>query len=313
VLFKEANLPRAAILAPICGASGCLTMTLLPGTPQLVNIIPSQFFGTPMTAAPVFSIILSAIAVALTLVYFRFAEKTARNKGEKFSFPPGYDESMVNIDKSGLPHPIKAFIPIVVLILFIIISTGVKAPYSKDTALLATLAMLIASILVIILNPKKLSLTMIKNLVGDGANNGFSAIIGLAAVVAFGGVVSSAPAFQSVVKWVLGLDMNVYVKGIVSTAVIAGITGSATGGVRIMLQNLAEYFLSSGCNMEVLHRLVTIAAGTLDSLPHTSSIFLVFALMKLTHKDAYKYYFWTTVAIPSVIVIIGAIIAIIAF
>jgi H+/gluconate symporter-like permease len=43
VLFKEADLPRHAIMGPLAAGSAGITMTTLPATPQLTNIIPSQY------------------------------------------------------------------------------------------------------------------------------------------------------------------------------------------------------------------------------------------------------------------------------
>jgi H+/gluconate symporter-like permease len=314
MLYREADLPRHVMLAASGAGTAGITMTTLPGSPQLTNIIPSQYLGTPLTAAPVFSIILAIIMVSLQLVYFRIAAKQCRAKNEHFTFPEGFDQSALIVDKSKLPHPAKAFTPIVVLILFIIISSTLKAPYAADSGQLTVIATLIAMVLCIVLNPKKITVTNVKKWLGEGSEKGFMAILGLAAVVAFGGVVSSAPAFQSIIKWLLELKMSVYIKGVVSTAVIAGITGSSSGGVRILLQNLGEYFVSTagthGTNLEVLHRLIAIAAGSLDTLPHVSGLFLVFAVMGLTHKEAYKHYFWVTVVIPAVITVIGVIAAV---
>jgi H+/gluconate symporter-like permease len=251
--------------------------------------------------------------VALQIVYFNIAEKQFRVKLEHFTFPAGFDESSVNVDKSKLPHPVKAFAPILLLILFIIISTIAKAPYAADSAELTTIAMSLALVLCIVLNPKRVTVTSVKNWIGDGSINGISAIIGLAAVVAFGGVDSSAPAFQAILKWLLGLNLSVYLKAVVSTAVISGITGSSSGGARILLQNLGDYFLASGANLQVLHRLISVAAGSLDTLPHVSGIFLMLSVLGLTHKEGYHHMFWTTVIIPLIVVIIGLIIAMIVW
>ena len=309
VLFKEANLPRAAILAPMGAGAAGITMTTLPGTPSLTNIIPSRFLDTPLTAAPVFSIILAILIVVLTLIYFDHVVKVVRRNNEEFTFPAGFDATSINIDRSKLPYPIKAFAPIVTLILFIVISTITRAPFAADSALLTTMGMIIASILCLILNFKRVTPTALKNWIGDGANNGITAIVGLAAVVAFGMVVSNAPAFQSVLQWVMGLELNVYFKGLVATGIISGITGSSSGGAQIALSNLSEYFLASGANLEVLHRLIAMSAGTLDTLPHVSAIFVFLAVLGCTHKEAYKYLFWPTVIIPTGVTILGVIAA----
>jgi H+/gluconate symporter-like permease len=311
VLFKEADLPRHAIMAPLSAGAAGITMTTLPATPQLTNIVPSQYLGTPLTAAPVFSLVLAAIMVALHLVYFNIIEKRCRAKTEHFAFPPGFDAATVNVDRAQLPSSAKAFAPMVLVVLFIIVCTILKAPIAKDSAELTTIAMILAGILCLVLNPRKITVTSVKNWIGDGANNGISGIIGLAAVVAFGGVVSSAPAFQSIIQWLLNLKLSVYLKGVVSTAVIAGITGSSSGGARILLQNLGEYFVNSGANLQVLHRLISVAAGSLDTLPHVSGVFLMLTVLGLTHKEGYYHMFWTTVVIPLIVSFIGLTIAVI--
>ena len=310
VLFKEANLPRAAIMAPMGAGGAGITMTTLPGTPALTNIIPSQHLGTPLTAAPIFSLIMAAIIVFLSFLYFGHVKRTARKNNEGFTFPPGFDASaLANMDKAALPHPVKAFIPIFTLIGFLLVSTVARAPWAAEPMLLATMAMILASVVCLVLNPGKITMTGVKNWIGDGSNNGITAIVGLAAVIAFGEVVSNAPAFQSVQNWLLNLDMNVYFKGLVSTGIISGITGSSSGGAQIALANLGEYFIASGANLEVLHRLIAMSAGTLDTLPHVSAIFLFLALLGCTHKEAYKYLFWPTVVIPSIVTVFGVVVA----
>jgi H+/gluconate symporter-like permease len=136
------------------------------------------------------------------------------------------------------------------------------------------------------------------------------ALTALAAILAFGAVVSSAPAFQRVILWVMNLELSVYWKGLVSTGVISGIVGSSSGGAQIVLDHLTPLFLQAGeagASMEVLHRIIAMSAGTLDTLPHVSAIFVFLAVISCTHKEAYKYVFWSTVIIPT-IVTIGAVI-----
>ena len=319
VMFKEANLPRALIIGPMGAGGAGITMTTLPGTPSLTNIIPSQHLGTPLTAAPLFSLILAVLIVALSLMYFRIAEASVRRKGEQFTFPVNFDTSNMNIDKSLLPHPVKAFVPIIFLPLFIIGSSvlnmvsGINVPYAADPIQLTTVAMLIGSILCLLLNLKKAAGGAVKNWITDGATNGLTAIMGLAAVLAFGAVVSSADAFQLILRWVMDIELSVYLKALVSTGIISGIVGSSSGGAVITLGALAPHFIevaqAGGANLEVLHRLIAMSAGTLDTLPHVSAIFVFLSVLGCTHKEAYKYLFWPTVVIPTIVTIIGVIAA----
>ena len=321
VLFREANLPRHLIMAPMAAGGATITMTTLPGAPSLPNVFASDWLDTQMTAAPVFSLIFATAVVALTAVYFKYALNDALKKKETFNFPVGYDSSSLTIDKSKLPNPIIAFFPIAVLIPFILASIVLKAPYAVNAAgettpiLLTTLAMVIAIVLCLILNIKRIpTVASVKNWFGDGANNGVVAMAGLAAVIAFGNVVSHAPVFQSVVKWITELPINEYVKGVISTGIISGITGSSSGGLNITFQNLAGHFRSiEGLNLDILHRVMAIAGGTFDTLPHVSSIFLFLAILGCTHKEAYKHLWWTTVVIPTVLIVIALIPVVLIF
>ena len=317
ILFREAGLPRHLVMAAVAIGSGTISMTTLPGSPALTNVIPSQFLGTPMTAAPVFSIIMAVIFFGLCMVYTNIAEKSARKKGEVWSYPKNYDASVLEIDRSTLPNVGIAFLPVVVLIVFIVGSSMLRdtlnLTYAKDAALLTSLAMCIATILCIVLNLDRIKalggVSSVKDMIGEGSINGIRATFGLASVVAFGGVVSSTPAFQSIVAWVLSLEMSPYLKGVFATAVISGITGSSSGGIRITLQNVSEYLLNSGANMEVMHRTMAISAGTLDSLPHSSGIFMMLSLLGLKHKDAYRHVWWTTCVAPAVVTVLAIIAA----
>jgi len=313
ILFREAGLPRHLLMLVIAVGSGTITMTTLPGSPSLTNVIPSQFLGTPMTAAPVFSLIMAAIFFGGCMLYANIAEKIARKNGETWSYPKDYDPTMLEIDRSTLPGAATSFLPIIFLIAFIVGSSlfrdQLDLAYAKDATLLTTLAMTIATVLCIVLNMGKLKeiggVSAVKEMFGEGAINGVRATFGLASVVAFGGVVSSTVAFQNIVAWVLALEMSPYLKGVSATVVISAITGSSSGGIRLTLQNISEYLLGSGANMEVMHRCMAISADALDSLPHSSGIFMMLSLLGLKHKEAYKHVWWTTCVVPIFVTILA--------
>ncbi|MBR0085611.1 MAG: GntP family permease [Lachnospiraceae bacterium] len=305
-LYKEADIPRHILLGTGTVASATFTMTSLPGTPQLTNIIPTQYLGTTMTAAPVLGIICSAALFILGFIYCQKAAKNAQARGEHFTFPAHYDPTSINITREELPSAGKSFVPIIILIIIIVIGSNVRIDgQAINSAMLTVIAMLIAAIIcVLIFLPRYKGISWTKEITG-GMGDGISAIGGLAAVVAFGTVVQNTPEFQAIVKWVLSVDMGTYFKGIFSTAVISGITGSSSGGLRIMYGAMADYFVNSGCNLSILHRLTSIAAGSLDTLPHASGLFLTFQFYGLQHKDGYRHIFWTSVFIPLVVCLVA--------
>ena len=303
-LFNEADIPRHFCMACLSIGAITWTMTCLPGSTALTNVIPTQYLGTTLTAAPVLSIIATLMLMVMQVFYLKFALKKSRDKGEHWEFPEGYDPARYNDeDTSKTPGVAQAFAPIVLLLVMIIGSNIAKLPIASNSTLLVVLSMACAFVLCLVLNYKYMDKKAL-DVIGKGAMNGFAAMIGLCALVGFGRVVQSTEAFQSVVAWLLGLDISIYFKGVISSATIAGITASSSGGVRIALESLGDYFVNSGCNLGILHRLMSIAAGTLDSLPQSSGWPAMFAFFGLTFKDGYKHCFWISVVMPAIVVII---------
>lgn len=307
MLMKEADLPRSMIPGMIYVGAATFTMTALPGSPQLTNIIPTSYIGTSMTAAPILGIICSIALFVFGFIYIK--KETAKRvaAGENWTFPENYNTKNMEVkDRSLLPAAWKAFVPMIFLIAFIIVG----GRFIADATLLACIAMLLASLIAYILNYDHLKSFSIKKILTDGLGDAIPAIGGLAAVVAFGTVVQNSAAFASIVESVLSLDLSPYLKGIVSTAVISGVTGSSSGGLRVMYQSMSEFFIASGCNLDILHRLTAIAAGSLDSLPHCSGLFLLLAYTGLSHKEGYVPVFVVSVIIPAVVVIAATIVCI---
>ena len=53
-----------------------------------------------------------------------------------------------------------------------------------------------------------------------------------------------------------------------------------------------------------------IASGSLDTLPHSSGLFLVYDLLGLTHKDAYRHSFAVSVLVPLCVTVVATIICV---
>lgn len=302
LLFKEANLPRHLTMACLIVGSATYTMTALPGTPQLTNVIPTTYLNTTMTAAPLLSILCSVAMFALCMWYCTWASKKAVIRGEGWSYPSNVDSALFEVkDRSKLPPSWKSFLPIVILLIIIIVG----GRFVSNSTLLATCAMLVGAALTYLFNISRFKGKDWKEVLTDGLGGGISGIGGLAAVLAFGTVVQNSGAFQDIVNWVLSLNMNPYVRGIFATSIFSGITGSSSGGLRLMYQALADTFLQSGCNLEILHRLTAIAAGGLDTLPHAPGLFLMLSVLGLNHKSAYRHIFVCSVCIPIIVCVIA--------
>ncbi len=241
-------------MACLITGAATYTMTCLPGTPALTNVIPTQYLGTTLTAAPIMGIIATIAMFTLCMTYMNYEEKKAKKKGEHWSdVALTSDSSIYEIkDRSTLPSVWKSFTPLIILVLIIIIGSR----FIANSTMLATIAMLLGALLTFILNFDTFKDKNKKVLVTKGLEGGISGIGGLAAVVAFGTVVQNSAAYSSIIQWVLSLNLNAYVKGIISTMVVSGITGSSSGGLKIMYNSLADSFINSGANLAILHQYI---------------------------------------------------------
>ena len=100
-----------------------------------------------------------------------------------------------------------------------------------------------------------------------------------------------------------------YIMLFVCIAVIAGFTGSATGGLAFVLDNFTDKLVAMGGNPEALTRIANISQITFDSLPHNSAIVLTLSYCGVTHKEGYKHLFVVTVVTTTLATIVNIIMA----
>lgn len=321
-LFKEAGIPKRLIPASIALGSFTFTMTALPGTPQIQNAIPMPFFGTDAYAAPVLGIVGALIMAVGGVTWISYRAKVAMAKGEGYG---NHKEEVLEEDNRNLPNIFMAIIPIItVLVLNFVLSKSVFP--NLDTAYLETfgtsiqkvvgiwslIASLIVSILLTIaLNFKNFN--SVKNSVNQGAIGSLLAILNTASEVGYGNVIASLAAFAVVKGALLGISSNPLIAEAISVSALAGITGSASGGLSIALGALGETYLQNaqamGIDPQVLHRIATMACGGLDSLPHNGAVITLLTITGLTHRESYADIGMCTVVIPIVAVAVAIVLA----
>ena len=124
-----------------------------------------------------------------------------------------------------------------------------------------------------------------------GANASALPVLSVASLVGFGSVVASLPAFAVVRDWVLSIEGGPLVSLAVATNVLAALTGSASGGLTIALDALAENYMriasEQGIDPGLMHRVAVIGAGTLDSLSHNGAVVTLLAVCGSTHRESY--------------------------
>lgn len=296
-LFKGANLPRRFIPAALAFGSTTFTMTGA-GSPEIQNWIPVQYLGTSPYAGWEVSLIVAIFMMCVGYVWLKWMINRAVRNGEHFV-------SRATDLTSGnrkLPNPYICCIPLLVVLSLSLIFHDVLA----QSALIIALS---GGCLSAYFLNRKYFLNFGKA-VSDGALGAVVAIANTAAVVGFGGVVKMTPAFSAAVDFMTSLHGNPLVGGAIAISVIAGITGSASGGQAIALPLLAPHYIDIGVDPEALHRVAAISSGTIDSLPHGGYVVTTIrAIAEETHEDAYPAFGALTVVIPAV----GTVLAVILF
>lgn len=139
----------------------------------------------------------------------------------------------------------------------------------------------------------------------DGTKNSLQPMFNTASEVGYGAVIASLAAFAVIRDGIFGLSSNALVTSAVSTSLVSGVTGSASGGMTIALNafgdDLRTMAMDQGISMEVMHRITSMASGGLDSMPHNGAVITLLMVCGLSHRESYKDIFMITLVIPTLI------------
>ncbi|MDI2586088.1 MULTISPECIES: GntP family permease [unclassified Psychrobacillus] len=297
-LFKQADLPRRFIPATLALGSVTFTMTSA-GSPEIQNWIPIEFLGTNAYAGWEVSIIVAAFMAIFGYWWLSRIIKKAVSKGERFidrESDPTFDTTR------SLPNPFLAMLPLVVVLA---ISFIFHDKLAQSALIIALLGGVIATYIV----GRKYSKNFWEAF-SAGTVGALIAIGNTAAVVGFGGVAKNVPAFTTAVEAMTNIPGSPLIGAAIAVSVIAGMTGSSSGGQSIALPLLAPHYMDMGVNAEALHRVVAISSGALDSLPHNGYVVTTIqSICGEKHSAAYWAVGATTVVVPA----LGTALAIILF
>ena len=311
VLFKESNIPKRLIPGTIALGAFTFTMTALPGTPEIQNVIPMRYFGTDTFAAPLIGVVASILMLLLGLTWLTYRVRKAHSNLEGYGSYNIEDKSSEN---KNIPKILLAVTPI--LIIFIsnlffskVFYKLVDGSYlSKYNLVLdnvsgtwsVIISIVIAILFIVLINFKKIS--NLNQVLNQGISNSFLPLLSSSAIVGYGSVIKSLPVFITLQSVILNLSSNPIISEALSVNIICGITASASGGLTITLDALAPTFISMSqalnISPEIMHRIASLASGGLDTLPHNGAVITTLAICGLTHKDSYKDIFVTSVIIP---------------
>jgi len=296
-LFKDADLPRRFIPAALGLGSVTFTMTSA-GSPEIQNWIPIQYLKTSPYAGWEVSLVVAVFMAVLGYWLLMKMIRSASSKGEVFT---GRSADPVLTDRA-LPHPMMGLIPLIVVL--------VLSYLLHDTLAQAALIVALSGGVVSLYLLNRRYFSSLGRCFDEGATGALLAIGNTAAVVGFGSVAKLTPAFSAVVQTMTHLPGPELIGAAVAVSVIAGLTGSASGGQAIALPEVSGDYLARGVDAEHLHRVVAISSGALDSLPHNGYVVTTIrAICGESHANAY----WPVAVVTVLVPVIGVVLAIALF
>lgn len=319
-LFRQGNIPKRLIPGTIALGAFTFTMDALPGTPQIQNIIPTTFFGTNTWAAPVLGTLGGIFILVLGMLYLESRRRAALRAGEGYAGNDALLNEPAPFEGGNLPHPLIAVSPLLLVGISNILFTwmipqfygeahafipaviGDPAPVVQEVARINAIWAVLGALLVGILTVFAFAWRPVMTSFAQGSKDAIGGALlaagNTASEYGFGAVIAALPGFL-VVANALGSIPNPLVNEAITVTALAGITGSASGGMSIALAAMADTFIANanaaGISMEVLHRVASMASGGMDTLPHNGAVITLLAVTGLSHRQSYKDIFAVTI------------------
>ncbi len=299
-VFKAADLPRRAIPGALC--FGCSTWAMVaPGAVQIHNAVPAENLGTTFMAGAVNGWICCGFVLIVGMIWLKIWLDKAKKNGEHFV---AKDVDDFNDDPNEkLPNPIISLIPLIVSIVLVNLkgSDG-KAIVPVEVGVLA------GAVCAILIMYKHIKVKELPKHFADAAALALFSITNTCAVNGFGGVASNSPVFNVITNAMVNIPGPKLLGLVIGTTIIAGICGSASGGLGIAVPILGPVYQNLGFAPATIHRVMALASAALDSLPHNGYIVTVTnGLCHETHHDSYGLTFRLTVVMPFIGSILGVI------
>ena len=330
-MFRQADIPKRLIPGTLAVGGFTFTMDALPGTPQIQNIIPTTFFGTDTWAAPVLGILGSLFVLGVGMAYLEWRRRVAARHGEGYGDPATLVNEPAPFAGTTLASVGVAVLPLVLVFVsnklltlgiphwygaehsFVPAVLGKAAPVVQEVPKIAAIWAVEGALLVGVATVLVLAWRPVVTQFAEGTKAAIGgallAAMNTASEYGFGAVIAALPGFM-VVANALGAIKDPLLHEAVTVTGLAGVTGSASGGMSIALAAMSETFVANaqaaGIPMEVLHRVASMASGGMDSLPHNGAVITLLMVTGLTHRQAYKDIFAVTIIkTVAVFVVIG--------
>lgn len=307
-MFRQSDIPKRLIPCTIALGAFTFTMDALPGTPQIQNIIPTTFFKTTTWAAPWLGVIGSVFILVCGLAYIESRRSAAQARKE------GYGTDLLNepepFQAEKLPNPWIALSPLLMVGVMNLVLTRLvprlygsvheftlagSKPVVTQVGSVAAIWAVEGALILGILTVFAFAWRPVLAKFADGSKAAVAgallASLNTASEYGFGGVIAILPGFTLIADALRSIP-NPLINEAISVTVLAGITGSASGGMSIALAAMSDSFIAAAnaanVPLEVLHRVASMASGGMDTLPHNGAVITLLAVTGLTHRVAYR-------------------------
>ncbi len=320
-LYRQSNIPKRLMPGAIALGAFSFTMDTLPGTPQIQNIIPTTFFKTTGWAAPWLGTIGGIATLAAGLAFLEWRRRSVMATGEGYGVEDKAKPAAGLAQPRGLPHPLLSVAPLLLVgaVNFALtkmipgwygdnyaltadalpgLHTTINTPVKTLVGIWAVEGALLLGIVFVV----AAAFGRVREAFAEGTKaavgGALLAAMNTASEYGFGGVIAALPGFVAV-SGALKSVPDPLVNAAVSVTTLAGITGSASGGMSIALAAMSDQFIRAAeaahIPLEVMHRVVAMASGGMDTLPHNGAVITLLAVTGLTHKQSYREIFGITV------------------
>lgn len=295
-LFQEMDVPWRFFGFQVIG-SGVLSMTMLPGSPSVPNVVATTTLGTSPMAGPTLAFIAVALELIFCSIYIQYELK--KSQGEGF-FPSGTEIEKVSISSGddGFKE-LNLLVALAPSILLIVVLNVLK-----QHIIVATFAGIILSIILYWNVWKEKVKTAL-----SGAETAVRASVLISMFVAGAAVITSTEGFKVILSYIEKIPGPPVIQLIIIVNMSAMLASSGSGGLSIGLGLAAERLLAGGMNPNVLHRISTISCAGLGFLPSNASVINELNVIRVTHKDGYKPYLVCALIFPIIISLILAVVS----
>lgn len=308
-MFRRADIPKRLIPGTVALGAFTFTMDAIPGTPQIQNIIPTTFFGTNTWAAPMLGVVGGIFILACGLSYLEWRRRQALRNGEGYG--TNHSNEPEQVTTANTSHPLLAVLPLLVVGITNLGFTrllpqfyeptietrlaGLAQPLSMQltsvVAIWAVMGALLMGILTVLIFAFRPIATKFAEGTKAAVGGALLASMNTASEYGFGAVIAALPGFL-IIRDALMAIPDPLVNEAITITTLAGVTGSASGGLSIALAAMSEHFTAAaqaaGIPLEVLHRVAAMASGGMDTLPHNGAVITLLAVTGLTHRQSYK-------------------------